>query len=87
MNVQEVKKFNVMANEHNKKRQLAYFYEAELNAFDKAGIAFGKVSFSCPICGGEAISRRLLTPNHPTYSMTMQGSCGSCGFSHLSGVR
>jgi len=57
------------------------FYEAEIKAFENAGIETGTVEFTCPVCGGKAIGNRY----YSSQSGRLKGlgsHCQQCGLSH-----
>lgn len=54
-------------------------FKAEEEAFRKAGIKEGKVTYTCPLCGGTAVAVRY------KYGGRYHGlgsHCPNCGFSH-----
>lgn len=65
--------------ENSKMENLLKYIEAEKKAFEKEGLVVGKVYFTCPICGGEAVGNRYI------YAGRVHGlgsGCTKCGISH-----
>lgn len=55
------------------------FMKAENEAYEKAGQETGRVEFTCPLCGGQAIGNRYL------YKGRIHGlgsGCTKCGIRH-----
>lgn len=55
------------------------YIEAEAAAFKNAGIEYGKVEFTCPLCGGKAVSIRRYTPDNIAHKITVRSGCEKCG--------
>jgi transcriptional regulator with XRE-family HTH domain len=55
------------------------FLKAEDEAFEKAGIKTGRVSFTCPICSGVAVANRYW---HGGRIHGLGSGCKKCGISH-----
>jgi len=53
---------------------------AEEDAFKKAGIEYGDVTFICPVCGGTVHAARYKTPDCLAHKVGGHGSCEGCGY-------
>jgi predicted RNA-binding Zn-ribbon protein involved in translation (DUF1610 family) len=53
--------------------------KAEEEAFEKAGIKEGTVTYTCPICGGTAVAVRYV---HNGRTGGLGSHCTKCGYSH-----
>jgi len=60
------------------------FMTAEKEAFEKAGITLGRVTFTCPLCGGEAVGNRYQHESLDGYCRVggFGSGCTKCGFRH-----
>lgn len=54
-------------------------FKAEEKAFEKAGITEGIVTYTCPLCGGEAVASRYL---HEGSYHGLGSGCKKCGTWH-----
>lgn len=73
-------------DKHPENRTLHEMFEfmiASNNAFKKAGLKFGEVTFKCPICGGEAWAGQYKTPNNISHKITVRAYCKKCGSSMM----
>lgn len=59
------------------------FMKAEDEAFKKAGIKYGEVEFTCPICGGKAWAARYRTSKNIAHKITVRGGCEGCGMRYM----
>lgn len=55
------------------------FMQAESEAFKDANIKFGKVTFICPLCGGQAVGNRC---EHASRINGLGSGCTQCGYTH-----
>lgn len=78
-----IKELQLIENEYTKKMEIlkrAFLTKLEVNnAFKKARLVFGEVTFTCPICGGTAHASRIATPDNLAHSVSERGYCEKCG--------
>jgi hypothetical protein len=51
------------------------FMKAEAEAFEKAGIAYGTVTFTCPLCGGKATATKFKSGSRTGGGSSCENNC------------
>lgn len=64
-------------------KSLMKFMQARDTAFRKASIEYGRVEFTCPICGGKAVASKYKYNDCYGDRIGGAGGCNKCGMRYM----